>query len=134
MSLRSSRVRSLRAAGLAGALLTTVLAGCGSDETSTETSSADAGPVGDVDLAAAGCPDTVVLQTDWNPEAEHGGIYQLLGPDPTIDAGSKSVRGNLVDGEGASTGVQVEIRSGGPAIGFQAVTAQMYTDDAITLG
>jgi ABC-type nitrate/sulfonate/bicarbonate transport system substrate-binding protein len=134
VSLRSSRVRSLRAAGLAGALLTTVLAGCGSDATSTESSSTDAGPVGEVDLAAAGCPDTVVLQTDWNPEAEHGGMYQMLGEDPQIDAGAKSVRGPLVDSAGDYTGVDLEVRSGGPAIGFQTVQAQMYTDESITLG
>ncbi|GAB4079442.1 ABC transporter substrate-binding protein [Modestobacter muralis] len=109
------------------------LAACGGDE-APAAAAAPSAQAGGTDLAAAGCPATVVIQTDWNPEAEHGGIYQLLGPDPTIDAGSKSVSGNLVDSEGASTGVQVEIRSGGPAIGFQAVTAQMYTDDAITLG
>jgi len=128
-------VRRIRTTiGLAAVSMSVLsLAACGGEE-APAAAAAPAAEAGGTDLAAAGCPATVVIQTDWNPEAEHGGIYQLLGPDPEIDAGSKSVRGNLVDGEGASTGVQVEIRSGGPAIGFQAVTAQMYTDDEITLG
>ena len=44
-----------------------------------------------------------------------------------------AVRGDLVSG-GKSTGVQVEVRSGGPAIGFQQVTAQLYSDPEILLG
>lgn len=121
----------------AAATLALVLSACGSDDDGGGGSAAPAGPtgeVGDTDLAAAGCPDTVVIQTDWNPEAEHGGIYQLFGDDYSIDAGAKSVTGTLVDSEGASTGVLVEVRAGGPAIGFQAVSAQMYSDDEITLG
>jgi hypothetical protein len=109
------------------------LTACGGDGEEA----AAAGPTGEIgstDLAAAGCPDTVVIQTDWNPEAEHGGVYQLFGDDVSIDAGSKSVSGTLVDSEGDSTGVRVEIRAGGPAIGFQAVSAQMYSDESITLG
>ena len=35
---------------------------------------------------------------------------------------------------GTDTGVELEIRSGGPAIGFQQVSAQMYADKTITLG
>ncbi|WP_222195008.1 ABC transporter substrate-binding protein [Modestobacter italicus] len=109
------------------------LTACGGDSDDSA-SAAPTGEIGGTDLAAAGCPDTVVIQTDWNPEAEHGGIYQLIGEDPEIDAGAKSVSGTLVDSNGDSTGVMVEIRAGGPAIGFQAVSAQMYSDDAITLG
>jgi hypothetical protein len=79
------------------------------------------------------CPATVVIQTDWNPEAEHGWIYQMVGDSPEIDKDGVLVRGPLVAG-GADTGVQIEIRSGGPAIGFQSVTSQLYTDDSIMLG
>ena len=112
-------------------MLTLALTACGSDDSG---SSGPSGEVGDTDLAAAGCPDTVVVQTDWNPESEHGGLYQLLGDDYEIDAGAKRVSGTLVDSNGDSTGVKLEIRAGGPAIGFQTVTSQMYSDDAITLG
>ena len=86
------------------------------------------------DLKAAGCPSTIVLQTDWNPESEHGGQYELVGPNPSIDAGAKKVSGELVAHGGVDTGVKIEIRAGGPAIGFQTVTSQLYKDDSITLG
>ncbi|MGH3466107.1 MAG: ABC transporter substrate-binding protein [Thermocrispum sp.] len=79
------------------------------------------------------CPDTVVLQTDWAPEAEHGGSYHLLGKKHTIDAGHKRVTGPLV-ASGTDTGVDIEIRAGGPAVGFQTVSSQMYLDPEITLG
>ena len=35
---------------------------------------------------------------------------------------------------GVDTGVRIEIRAGGPAIGSQQVSAQMYADRSITLG
>jgi len=85
-------------------------------------------------LKAAGCPSTIVLQTDWNPEAEHGGQYELLGPSPSIDASAKSVTGELVAHGGIDTGVRLQIRAGGPAIGYQTVSSQMYKDSSITLG
>ncbi len=106
------------------------LAACGSGATTPAASTAATG----VDLKAAGCPATVVIQTDWNPESEHGGLYQMLGANPTIDASKKRVSGPLVDSTGASTGVNLEVRSGGPAIGFQTVTSQLYADPTITLG
>ena len=40
--------------------------------------------VGGVSLAGV-CPDVVTIQTDWNPEAEHGWIYEMVGDDPEID-------------------------------------------------
>lgn len=105
-------------------------AACGSDE-STE-ASGYSGEVGPVDLRES-CPEKVIIQTDWNPEAEHGHLYQLLGPDPKINAENKRVAGPLFD-RGQYTGVDVEIRAGGPAIGFQSVTSQMYADPDILLG
>ncbi|MCO7220318.1 ABC transporter substrate-binding protein [Klenkia sp. PcliD-1-E] len=117
----------------ATAVLALSLAACGSDDGG----SAAAGPSGDVgsnDLAAAGCPSNIVVQTDWNPESEHGGLYESLGDDYVVDAGSKSVTGTLIDSNGDSTGVTLEIRAGGPAIGFQTVTSQMYADTDIDLG
>jgi hypothetical protein len=84
-------------------------------------------------LLAGVCPEVVTIQTDWNPEAEHGWIYEMVGDDPTIDKDGVRVRGPLVAG-GVDTGVEIEIRSGGPAIGFQTVTSQLYSDDSILLG
>ncbi len=88
--------------------------------------------IGSVDLSAD-CPSTVVIQTDWNPEAEHGHLYEMIKDDYTIDANTKAVTGPLMS-DGEYTGVNLEIRAGGPAIGFQTVSAQMYQDDKITLG
>ena len=139
---------------LAGAL---ALAACGGDDDDDDAASTEApaptpavdptvpgtdaaattaggsAPAGDVDLSAD-CPETVVIQTDWNPEAEHGWIYNMIGDNPTIDKDAVSVTGPLVASGGVDTGVDLQIRSGGPAIGFQTVTSQIYTDDEILLG
>jgi hypothetical protein len=73
------------------------------------------------------------MQQDWQPEAEHGGMYSLVGADRTIDADAKLVRGSLVAG-GVDTGVDIEVRPGGPNVGFQPVPALMQLDDSIVLG
>src|SRR5690349_2147635 len=77
---------------------------------------------GPLDLKAAGCPATVVMQQDWQPEAEHGAMYALVGPDKVVDTNTKSVKGSLV-AQGVDTGVDVEVRSAGPNTGFQPVPA-----------
>ncbi|WP_165067975.1 substrate-binding domain-containing protein [Marisediminicola senii] len=118
-----------------GAFATLVaLAGCSSDGGGGGDTAAPATDmeIGAIDLSEA-CPATVTIQTDWNPESEHGMLYQLLGEDYTVDADLKTVSGPLM-ASGEYTGVDVEVRSGGPAIGFQTVLAQMYQDTDITLG
>lgn len=98
---------------------------------------ADQDPTGPVSGAAFDleeiCPSPLVVQTDWFPEAEHGALYNLLGDDYTIDPGAKTVRGSLQSGA-LDTGVDLEIRTGGPAIGYQPVSARMYADRSIHLG
>ena len=106
------------------------LAACGGGSSSPDTTAAAAEGV---DLAAAGCPATVSIQTDWNPEAEHGNLYQLLGDDYTVDTTKLRVSGPLM-ANGKTTGVNVEIRAGGPAIGYSQVTAELYKDKTILLG
>ncbi len=107
------------------------LAACGgSDNAASDTTAAAATGV---DLVAAGCPATVSLQTDWNPEAEHGNLYQLIGPGYTVDTAKLRVTGDLMAG-GKTTGVKVEVRAGGPAIGYSQVTAELYKDPSILLG
>ncbi|WP_034609570.1 hypothetical protein [Cellulomonas sp. URHD0024] len=130
--MTTSRQR-LAAAVFAG-LVTLPLAACGGSSAAEPESSASSGgaAIGAVDLSGV-CPATVVIQTDWNPQAEQGGLYQLLGPDPTIDANAKVVSGPLYS-KGEYTGVDVEIRAGGPAIGFTPVPSQMYTDKDVLLG
>jgi hypothetical protein len=115
--------------------MATALALAASSCASSTGNGAPAPPVADADRLdlAAVCPETVVLQSSWYPEITHGGVYELLAPAPRIDAEKKTVTGKLV-AEGKDTGVQLEIRAGGPAIGFQQVSAQMYLDTSITLG
>ena len=84
-----------------------------------------------VDLASV-CPDPIVIQTDWFPESEHGALYEMLGEGYEVDVDQRVVRGPLVAG-GEETGIQIEVRTGGPAIGDQAVAAVTYADDRITL-
>jgi hypothetical protein len=116
--------------------LVTLVAGCGSSAPAT-------GPGGQNAARSAAaaapqslrglCPDPVVVQTSWYPQAEHGAVYQLLGAGYTIDAAHKKVTGKLVS-NGVDTGVRIEIRAGGPALAYQPVAARMDTDHSITLG
>ncbi|HEX6786218.1 MAG TPA: hypothetical protein VF076_03425, partial [Acidimicrobiales bacterium] len=145
--------RALLTVPIASLLL---VAACGSDnKSSSDTTSAPAGSeaattaggaatTGGSETSAAGggsaagslkgvCPDTVVFQTDWNPEAEHGAEYNMVGDGYTVDTGKFRVTGPLVSG-GEDTGVKIQIRAGGPAIGFQSVTSQLYADPDIMLG
>ena len=117
----------LAAAGLA-------LAACGASGSGTTTSNAKPAPAASADQNLAGtCPATVVVQMAWTPEAEHGAIYHLVGPNYQIDANRKRVTGPLVAG-GRDTGVKIEVRAGGPAIGFQNAASQMYADPDVMLG
>jgi len=139
---RGSRVTGARVTAVAaiGAALAFTAAACSSSSstpasTSSSSTSGSAAAIPAADnLKAAGCPSTVVIQTDWNPEAEHGGQYELLGANPTINASAKEVTGELVAHGGIDTGVKLQIRAGGPAIGYQDVSTQMYKDTSITLG
>ncbi|MBR20848.1 MAG: nitrate ABC transporter substrate-binding protein [Leifsonia sp.] len=128
------RPRVARVLAATGALATAslILAACSGGSTPAETEATADMTIGAIDLSGV-CPATVSIQTDWNPEAEHGHLYEMLGDEYTIDAGAKSVSGPLM-ASGEYTGVDVEIRSGGPAIGFQTVSSQMYQDQDITLG
>jgi hypothetical protein len=85
------------------------------------------------ELLAGVCPDPVVIQSHWDPGAETGAEFHLLGSDPIIDANRKRVSGPLVI-NGHDTGVRLEVRAGGAAIGFASVPAQLYLDRSITLG
>ena len=123
----------------AGVLAVGAFAGSASATTPTTepsegtTEGTEAAAEGGVDLSAD-CPANIVIQTDWNPEAEHGWVYQMVGDDYTIDKDAVAVSGPLVASGEVDTGVDIEIRSGGPAIGFQTVTSQLYTDEDIFLG
>lgn len=132
-----SRVKRLL---LLGMLMILVVGGCVAAETSdsseapvdaesaeTEDLMAEAGELADV------CSNPIVIQTDWFPEAEHGAVYNLIGDDYTVDTNRKVVAGSLVTSDG-DMGIKVEIRTGGPAIGFQQPHLQMYVETDIFLG
>lgn len=90
-------------------------------------------PAAEAQTLTGVCPDVIGIQMDWEPEAEHGPLYNLVGPDYTVDTGGKSVSGTLI-AQGKDTGVKVNVRAGGSAIGFQSVSSQMYVDDDLMLG
>lgn len=103
-----------------------IAAACGDDDDSSDAVAVEGALTGV-------CPDPLVIQTDWWPEAEHGAMYELIGDDYVVDVEGKGVSGSMVSG-GVNTGVQIEVRAGGPAIGFSAPRVQMYTDNSITIG
>ena len=104
------------------------------DSTASTDAPADSTATGEGVSLAGDCPDTVVIQTDWMPEAEHGFLYQMVGEGYEIDAGKAYVTGPLIDANGNDTGVKIQIRSGGAAQNFSPVTQIMYSDDSVTLG
>lgn len=74
------------------------------------------------------CGAKIVVQTDWFPEPEHGFIYQLAGTNGSTDTKKGHYTGTI-----KGTGVQLEIRAGGPFTGFQQPISQIYQDSSITL-
>ncbi|MCU1456427.1 MAG: transporter substrate-binding protein [Actinomycetia bacterium] len=75
------------------------------------------------------CPSKLVLQTDWFPEAEYGVYYSMIGDKGTLDAKKGTYTGPLLN-----TGIDLEIRAGGPFIGQETVQSLMYQDNSINLG
>ena len=127
MSKRDITIVSAIAVGISLSLL----GACGNNEPAATDTSAAAAPTTGVSLADV-CPATIVVQTDWFPESEHGGLYQLMGDDAIASKDSGAVVGSLVV-NGQSTGVNLEIRAGGPFLESPVVT-EMYQDNAITFG
>ncbi|GMA34017.1 hypothetical protein [Demequina litorisediminis] len=94
-----------------------------SDTPEAEATSSVAAASGDaVDLSGV-CPADIKIQTDWNPEMEHGHLYAMLGDEYEVDANNKSVTGPLI-ASGEDTGVDITILSGGPAVGYAQPNAQ----------
>lgn len=143
------RSHKLLTVGLASVL---VLAACGSDEstssteapstsgaaetTAPETTSGDTSPettTGEAVSLKGICPDTIALQTDWMPEAEHGYLYNLVGDGYEMDADKAYVTGPLV-AHGNDTGVKIQIRSGGQPQQFTPVSQILWNDDSLLAG
>jgi hypothetical protein len=111
-----------------------VVAGCSTGDGSPPSGQAASRTASDTEaLSLRGvCPDPVVVQSNWWPQAEDGGLFHLLGGDLTVDADRKKVSGALVAG-GVTTGVRLEIRSGGPANSFTPAATTLYLDRSVTL-
>ena len=84
--------------------------------------------------AEAVCPTNLVIQTDWWPEAEHGGTYQLIGPGGEASESLFTYSGPIAEAYAVGGIETVEIRAGGDAIEFQPVQTVMATDQDIYLG
>jgi hypothetical protein len=82
----------------------------------------------DVDLSQV-CPKKLTLQIDWFPESEYGIYFSMIGPNGKLDKGKGTYTGPL-----GNTGIELEIRAGGPFIGQETVQSLMFQDDAIDLG
>jgi hypothetical protein len=126
-------MRSVRV-GIVLAVLALTAAGCGGDGDGGGSQSPGSTAPSDASVSLAEtCPNPIVIQTDWDPESEYGVYYHMLGPNPDIDTKAKKVTAPLV-AQGKDTGVKLEVRTGGPSIGFEPVSSQMYKDTSITLG
>lgn len=110
-----------------------VAAGCrGGDGDGAQAASDGTAPAGS---EQGPCQPDLVVQTDWFPEVEHGGTYQLIGPGGAIDAERFAYAGPLRNRYKGAHGVQtVEIRAGGAAVDNRSVVDLMYADDSIDLG
>ncbi len=89
-------MKARRTVALLSATSILLLAACGSDDDSSSGGeTTDAGTeTTDAGTDSAGvCPEKLTIQTDWFPELEHGGTYQLIGPDGTADKDSVSYSG-----------------------------------------
>lgn len=131
--MHTSRLRRNLSVGAIVLFSAGSLAACGSDSEDTASTTAPAAAATGAGVLADVCPSTIVFQADWEPETEHGGIYQLIGEDYEIDTDAKSVSGPLLSG-GEDTGVAVEIRIGGAPIGYQSAQSVLYQDRDVLLG
>jgi hypothetical protein len=126
--------RKLKAALIGGVALATLAAACSSGTSSSVSSSSTAKASSSSATSLAGiCPSTIIVQTDWYPEADDFIPYQLAGPNGTVDTSNKSYTGELL-ADGKDTGVKIQVRAGGPAIGDQLVSAELYENTSILLG
>jgi hypothetical protein len=126
-------IRRRRLAAVAAVLSVVLLAACTNDNNGKGTTPAPQAASGDPTNLKGVCPDPIVFQKDWQPESEHGFLYNLVGKGYKVDTDKKKVIGPLV-AQGKDTGVKIEIRTGGPAVGFQPVPQVMYADPSIHLG
>lgn len=126
--------RRLRAASLMAAAATIATTAVQSQVALGQTTPvADASSVPAQYQLASVCPNPIVVQTDWYPEADHSELYELAAANGQVNTNNKWYTANLI-AQGYNTGVKIQIRLGGPAIGDQLVSAELYEDTNILLG
>lgn len=115
-------------------VISPLLYSCSSTESSSDSTSVDSTSVSVVTDETASlslvdvCPNPLVIQTDWYPEADHAGTYQLIGTNGTVDKAKGTYSGPL-----GETGLTLEIRGGGPYIDYASQSQQFYSDKDIFL-
>lgn len=74
------------------------------------------------------CPDPIVLQANWLPQVGHYPLYQFAGTGGEVNAEDGTYITSRED-----LGVDVEVRMGGPKVGFQPTESVLYQDPDILL-
>lgn len=124
--IRTPRAR-LGRAGALGAAALVALTACSSAATPAGSGSPDASSAATSALAGA-CGDTVDVQLPWWPGVDYAFLFQLIDGEGTVDTDE-----NVYSGEIGDTGVQLRLRSGGPAAGYQTGQSVYYQDPDIDL-
>ena len=70
------------------------------------------------------CPSPLVVQTNWLPEADHGPLYELIGAGGTMSQYS-------YEGPLGSTGIKLQILSGGPGDSYLPTAATLYSGNPV---
>jgi hypothetical protein len=70
------------------------------------------------------CPNTLAVQTSWLPEADFGPLYELIGAGGTMKQYS-------YEGKLGSTGIKLEILSGGPGDAYLEPDATLYSGNPV---
>jgi hypothetical protein len=79
------------------------------------------------------CPSSLVVQTSGLPEVTMGPLYGLLGAAPVVDVEQQRTTASLTRPDGTVEDVDLEIRSGGPAVSFRSPVAVMAEDPDVVL-
>lgn len=100
--------------------------------TSTPATTTTLAPFEDGPLAEV-CPERIVIQTAGLPGPDIGPLYQLVPGNWEVDAAAGTVAAPLVRPDGTAEDVILEIRSGGPAVGFLTPLTLLAADPTILL-
>jgi hypothetical protein len=70
------------------------------------------------------CPNPLIAQTNWLPESDHGALYELIGSGGTMKQYS-------YEGPLGSTGIDLQILSGGPGDAYLPTETTLYTGNPV---